>query len=877
MIELNAQAFPYTEADLDLTLPQRFAQVVERFAEREAIWDADGHLMTYAELDAASNRVANALLARTGAGAQPIGVLMAHRTPTLAALIGIYKAGKISLILDTQQPPARLRESLSDASAPLLLVDATTLGQAKALDMPLLPVEEALSASAAPVQQTRSADDPMSIYYTSGSTGKPKGVVRSARARLYGVILRSQIGRLTHLDRNLGIGSISFSGSFTALFMPLMSGARLHMVDAIQDGLNSIIDCLRQQAITVYFSTPTIFRAWAPLIDAPLPALRMIKTGGEAVRDSDAAHFKRITLPGAEFNVTLASSEGGLMTSITYTHDSIIPQGVLPVGYPTPGKEILIVDEAGLPMPPGEAGEIALRSKLTASGYLNRAELTAERFRKDGENTLLLTGDLGRMDADGCVYHLGRKDTQIKINGQRVELGEVEAVLVALPEVKAAAVVPMDDLRGEKTLTAYVVPHDTTNPPTAAAIRDALRERLTSVMIPAQIAFLTELPINANGKLDLQKLIKPNASQTIDRTRIELPNDEIERELVEIWENALKMSPIGTHDDFFTIGGHSLLMAHVFAQIETKFGRVLPLTIMLEEPTIAGLAGRIRANADIPFSPLVPIQPGEPGRPALFCFHAAQGFIKLYRDFLPFLDPAMPVYGLQAKGLDARTEPMDDLAAMASLYIQAIRSVQPAGPYHLMGYSFGGFLAVEAARQLADAGERVGFVGMIDSTFRSQFRSPLAKPMRPPLKYARHAVWTAQNLVEIPMQYKPVYLWRFVNVVGRRLGVLKAPGKRIMPPPLPLPPRVIRVRDASYRSITSWQTKPYRGHLDFFFAQANPFDLRLFRGLRRVSTGNYTIHFVPGTHGSMILEPEIQVLGAAVRRALDAKLLDQQR
>jgi hypothetical protein len=166
---------------------------------------------------------------------------------------------------------------------------------------------------------------------------------------------------------------------------------------------------------------------------------------------------------------------------------------------------------------------------------------------------------------------------------------------------------------------------------------------------------------------------------------------------------------------------------------------------------------------------------------------------------------------------------------------------------------------------------------MIDSTFRSQFRSPLAKPMRPPLKYARHAVWTAQNLVEIPMPHKPVYLWRFVNVVGRRLGVLKAPGKRIMPPPPPLPPRVIRVRDASYRSITSWQTKPYRGHLDFFFAQANPFDLRLFRGLRRVSTGNYTIHFVPGTHGSMILEPEIQVLGAAVRRALDAKLLDQQR
>ncbi|MFJ5631438.1 amino acid adenylation domain-containing protein [Streptomyces goshikiensis] len=713
----------------DTTVIDLFAEQAARTPEDTALVFEDERL-SYAELDARANRLARALVAR-GAGPEAVVALGLPRSADfVVALFAVLKTGAAYLPLDLDHPVERLADMVRDA-APLCLVTTGAVADrvpvvagVPALELDAPDVREELAgispAALAESELTgvRDGRHPAYVIYTSGSTGRPKGVVvpysgltnmlLNHRERIFAPAVALAGGRRMKVAHTV---SFAFDMSWEEFFW-LVDGHEVHVIgEQLRLDPAALTAHYDRVGIDVVNVTPSygqqLVEAGLLSPDRHRPALVLL--GGEAVPDSLWTLLEQ-TEGTMGYNLY-----GPTEYTINALGADVADSAGSCVGRPIYNTRAYVLDSALRPVPAGVPGELYLAGAGLARGYFGRPALTAERFVADpfGEPGTLMyrTGDLVRWRADDALDYLGRADDQIKIRGFRIELGEIESAVAAAPGVTAAAVALHSGRGGVRRLVAYTVAA-TGQGCDPAALRAHLSRNLPEYMVPSAFVELAALPLTVNGKVDRAALPAPEFSGERGGRP---PKDAREELLAGIFAEVLGLEQVGVEDNFFELGGHSLLAMRLVGRIREALGVPVQVASVMTAPTVADIASRIGSDARRDaLRVLMPLRERGTAAP-LFCFHPASGFSWQYTGLLRYLDADRPVYGLQSPGLSGPQPDAADVAELAEVYLAQIRSVQPQGPYHFLGYSFGGTVAQTLGAMLQERGEEVAFLGLLDA------------------------------------------------------------------------------------------------------------------------------------------------------------------
>jgi amino acid adenylation domain-containing protein len=911
LIAWGRGATPAAEAD---DVVGRFRAHAARAPQALAI--ADGaRSLTYAELDARTDGLAHAL-ARQGLQPGQVAALALPRSiETAVATLAVLKAGGAFLPLDIANPPERLAYILGDAQVSMVLVregDTVDLGDA-ASRVARVAVDAAHEAAPGAVPAHRiAANDLAYVIYTSGSTGRPKGVEVEHGALANLVAWQTATFDIDAADRCSQLAGAAFDATQLEWWAALANGGSLHIADdATRASPTALVAWLAASRITLAFMPTPLAEA---TFDEAWPAdtaLRALLTGGDVLHRAPPAG-----LPFALYN-----AYGPTEATVVTTCAPIAPAGdndARPtIGRPIDGMLVRVLDDAGQPVPVGIVGELYVGGAGIARGYRNQPALTAERFVADpldahARTRLYRTGDRVRYRQDGSLDFVGRADDQVKIRGFRIELGEVESALRRLEGVRQAAVVAREDVPGDKRLVGYVVVDADAGAIDGDTLAASLRMQLPDYMVPAAIVTLDELPLAPSGKIDRRALPKPAIERYVDTDDLVPPRDDVERELVAMWEALLDYKPAGINHNFFRYGGHSLNALSLRSRIEAMWGVRIDLVALFEDGTVAHLARHVRAlrdaagTADAPAAAAAPpasgpswfarlmqrlgifrnvaraprfkpeeiartvsvIEPGGTG-PALFLAHSPGGGVLCYAELARQLKGQMPLYGLRAA--DAARAP-GTVEALAGLYVQAMRSVQPQGPYALCGWSLGGVVAFEMARQLREAGEDVAGVTLLDSyPFDPRLDSADLDDNQVLDAFVRDLVLSSGGKLA-PDWFLDADTGTDADPRMQALAALQSLG--VLPADFSREEFAARIAAyrAAYKAWTRYAPKPYAGRVDLAMAM-DSLDL-----LKRNPTqawgayaaGGMAIDVVPGDHYSILRTPAARQIGdglAASHRA----------
>jgi amino acid adenylation domain-containing protein len=715
LVTWNATDRPYPR---DATLPALFERQVAAHPAAVALYWGD-QVITYAELNRRANGLAQMLRRQGIETGAAVGLCLRRSPEMIVALLAILKAGAAYAPLDPAFPTARLAFMAADASVDLILTEATLAPRLHESGVRLVLVEDLTHEDAVANDNpapTASATDPAYIMYTSGSTGQPKGVASSHRAvaRLVCNVDYVTLGREQVL---LQLAPLAFDASTFEIWGALLHGSPLVLAP---DGLPDYAELealIVHRRVSVLWLTTGIFNS---IVDQRVQMLRdipVVLTGGQVI---SIEHVRRAQerLP----DTTLIHCYGPTENT-TFTCSYPIPRPLpaatasIPIGRPIPNTQVYILDAHLEPAPIGVIGELYTGGDGVARGYLRRPALSAAHFVahpfRPGE-ILYRTGDLARWRSDGVVEFMGRRDRQVKLRGYRIELGEIETALRLRPAVRDAVVIAQQHA-GDQRLVAYLVV-DPLQQPSPAALRSTLADQLPEYMIPAAFVFVDAIPLTANGKTDVPALLAQPATFHTPARAAAPPRDDLERQLVHIWEHVLALRPIGVEDDFFDLGGHSLLAVKLLDKIERTTGRRLPLTVLFATPTVAALAQALRDRAWQPdWSALVAIRP-QGSRMPLFLVPPGGSSALRFRPLVSHLSAEQPVYAFHPIGLDDDRAPHSTVEAMAAYYVQELWRFLPDGPYLIGGMCFGAHVAVEMAQQLEAAGERVLALVVLDAS-----------------------------------------------------------------------------------------------------------------------------------------------------------------
>jgi amino acid adenylation domain-containing protein len=697
---------PFERAAIEQSIPRRFAQQVAAGPDRLAVRFGSTSL-TYAELDRWANRVARAILAR-GNRAEPAAVVVEQGRSLLPAILGILKTGRIYVPLEVGPGRERLRHMLRDSCASTALVTASAASLVRDVggrDLDVLDVDDLPSGPSAEAPEIEiAAAAPAYIYYTTGSTGEPKGVVDSHRNVLHNVMRYTNGLGIGPGDRLTLLQSPAFSGAVSSMFCALLNGATSLPFDVRLAGSGELADYVEREGVTIYHSVPTIFRSFLRG-DRVFPAVRVVRLEGDRAARLDVELFRRHFAPGCVLANGLGATETGLVRRFLLGRETPLDGDLVPIGYPVEDMDVTVLDDDGKPAAPGEVGEISVRSEYLALGYWNRPDLTARAFETDAAGRRAYrTGDLGRLSADGCLEHLGRRDSRTKIRGVTVSLAEVEAALADLPSIREAAVIAGTDAHHENRLFAYYVAAAGSEP-TVSELRRHLAEALPPQMIPSRYRRLDALPLNQNLKVDRNALPAPTRARPALDQAYAPPEDPTQSELVRIWQELLEVEPVGIRDDFFDLGGDSLLATAMLAAIEEAIGVEAPPSILLSGATVEHVAASL-ARPGKAAAAVAPVQTGGSKAPLYFLHGDYRGGGLYCRKIARALGPEQPVFALTPCGLDGAAAP-PTIEEMATRHLQALRRHRPHGPYRLVGNCNGGLIALEVARRLAEEGETV--------------------------------------------------------------------------------------------------------------------------------------------------------------------------
>ncbi|MGH7824579.1 MAG: non-ribosomal peptide synthetase [Candidatus Binatia bacterium] len=601
---IHAKCFHPTKAfvefkkeDLEESISDRFERQVAKHPDRIAVQTAN-QTLTYDELNRLSNRLAWAISAQRGDDNEPIALLLENDAPMIAAMLGALKAGKIYVPLDPLLPRARATYILDDSRAGLIVTNNANIPLANELAKttgPLLNIDELdTSLSTDPPGLPVAPDALTWILYTSGSTGQPKGVVQNHRNVLHFVMNYTNGLHLCSEDRLTILSSFSVNAGNHDIFTALLNGASLYPLNIKEVGLEPLADWLVQHEITIYHSVPTVFRHFLESLREPaqFPNLRVIRFGGEPAAKRDVELYKQFFTQDCILINRLGSTETGTVRWYFIDKETAITGNIVPIGYPVDDNEIWLLDDGGKEGGLNNIGEIAVRSRYLTPGYWRRPDLTQAAFLPDpdgGNERIYRMGDLGRRLPDGCLLHLGRKDSQVKVRGHRIELAEIEMALLHHPAVKEGVVVARAEQDGERRLVAYMLP--AARPvPFVSELRAFLNERLPDYMIPSAWVFLDAFPLAPNGKVDRGALRPPSATRPELDTTFVAPRTPLEEALAGIWSEVLCLDQVGIQDSFFELGGDSLAATQVISRVIKKFDLQLPIRFLFQAPTVADMA-----------------------------------------------------------------------------------------------------------------------------------------------------------------------------------------------------------------------------------------------------------------------------------------------
>ncbi len=846
--------------------------------------------LSYAQLDARITAVARRLLSN---GLQP-GAVVAVRGPRcpgfIVAMAGVLRAGGVLLTLSLDLPEQRQRVMLEQAGARLMLEPGAAGGwpvEQPGLTRIALTADGQLDAPTTatvlpetPLPAPRAgARDPAYLFFTSGSTGVPKGVRGTLGGLAHFLSWQRQTFGVGPGDRCAQLTGLSFDVVLRDVFLPLTSGAEL-VLPGEDENLSSgrTLEWLEAQRVTLIHTVPSVVESWLSNLTpgvasgVTLAALKRAFFAGEPLAAGLVERW-RSAFPQAGEIINLYGPTETTLAKLFHRVPPSLRVGVQPLGVPLPQTQALVLTPDHRLCGVGEPGEIAIRTPFRSLGYLNAPEETAARFivnpfTGDPDDRLYLTGDRGALGADGLLEFLGRRDHQVKIRGLRVEPMEVAAALKDCPEVAACAVIARDDGPDGVMLVAYVVarPEAGRN---ARRLREFLRLRLPTAMIPSAFVFLDQLPLTANQKLDRARLPPPGERDGDGGPTP--PRDPIELQIVQIWQELLGGRTVGVTDSFFDLGGHSLLSLRLLMRIEQATGRKVPLSALFEGPTVEHLANVVRRQDTAP-SPVVRLWSAA-ARQILFLVHTGGGSILNYVPLARHLAPALSIHAVQAQGLDGREEPHRDLPAMAADYVARLRALQPEGPYLLGGHSFGGVIAHEMARQLTEQGQRVALLAMFDSaltrpddertdeTDAGATAAALAEAAAVYSRYTgRNVAVSADALAALPLDQQIAHASAAFRQAGggafgdgeELIRNLLAVGqahhearRRHHPQPCPVPITLFRAMDAALAT----------GGADESL------------GWRDVAS-SVEVHWSPGDHVTMMNEQNAPALAAALRSVL---------
>jgi amino acid adenylation domain-containing protein len=590
-----------TDFPREQTIHQLFQEQAARTPDQLALIDGNERV-TYGELNARANQLAH-YLRRRGVGPEVrVAICLERSAEMIVALLAVLKAGAAYVPLEPKYPAERTAFILQDSQARLLLTQDQFRDSLPATAVETIYLDAETSRiteeSAADSLLLTSAESAAHVIYTSGSTGQPKGVISAHRASINRFAWMWQTYPFAAGEVCCQKTSLSFVDSIWEIFGPLLQGVPLVIIpDEVVKDPDQFFDALSINKITRLVLVPSLLRVMLETgqdLSRKLGLLRYCVCSGETLTVDLAAAFRE-QLPHTKLINLFGSSE--VAADVTcFEVDNTHELDSIPIGRPIANTELYILDSNFEPAPVGATGEICIGGEGLARGYLDRPELTAERFvphpfSKQPGARLFRMGDTGRYRPDGNVEYRGRRDHQVKVRGFRVELGEIEATLTNHPKVEQAIVVAIDDARGEKQLVAYVSANGET--PTNSELRAHLRRTLADYMIPAGFVFLSSFPLTASGKINRLALPRPEPGEFATRADFIAPRSPTEEVLASIWSNILDVADVGALDDFFALGGHSLLLVQVASQIRESFQVQLPLRVLFEAPVLAALAERV--------------------------------------------------------------------------------------------------------------------------------------------------------------------------------------------------------------------------------------------------------------------------------------------
>ncbi|HEV8581211.1 MAG TPA: amino acid adenylation domain-containing protein [Thermoanaerobaculia bacterium] len=868
----NATAAPLSER----LLHELFAERVAADPDRPAVIAAN-RTLTYAELDRAAGSVARRL---RKLGVRPntlVAVVMERGWEQVAAVLGILRAGAAYLPVSPDLPAERLALLLERGEARIALTQPRfdlRLEWPAGVKRLRVDAGSLRGASAPATVSIQTPEDLAYVIFTSGSTGQPKGVMIDHRGAVNTVLDINRRLQIGPDDRVLALSSLSFDLSVYDLFGILAAGGAVVLPEPEANREPARwLAWMERTGVTVWDTVPALMVMLADHAEArgePLPAtLRRVLLSGDWIPVTLPDRIRTLC-PGAEV-ISLGGATEASIWSICYPIAAVDPSWTsIPYGRPLANQRFHVLNEALEPCPDWVPGELYIAGGGLAQGYWRDEAITRAAFFTHpvtGER-LYRTGDLGRYLPEGEIEFLGREDFQVKIQGFRIELEEIEAALLRHPAVRAAAVVAVGERRGSKRLAAFAVPAPQVQP-AVEELRGFLREKLPDYMVPHSLALLEELPLTANGKVDRGALQAAASGRGERSAQFVAPRDEVERRLAALWEEILETSPVGAADDFFDLGGHSLLAVRLMARIQREFDRDLPLSALFGGATVEHLAGLLRSEGagGEGFSALVPIQRNGAGRP-LFLVHPVGGSVLCYGELGRLLNDGPPCYALQ---VPATAELLSTVEEIAARYLAEVRAVQPEGPYRLGGWSMGGVVAFEMARQLAREGVGVDLLAVLDAT------APTGDPEE--IDDAGLLAWFARDLgalAGVALEIAAGELRGLPPKERLRLLLDRARGAGALPPELGVRElqRHVDVFRANSQALLRYHPDPYAGSLLLLAASEGELGgedpAARWSSLAR---GGVELHRVPGTHYTVVRRPGVEVVADRLRKHLGLRPL----
>lgn len=861
--EWNRTTRPYAASK---GLDELFEDQMRRDPDAIAITSPDVRV-TYSELNIAANRIAQRL---TAGGVQPranVGICTERSAEMIAAILAVLKLGCTYVPFDPEWPNERASFIIKDADLKALVTTTahgrrftTFSGHTLYLDAPpTAPSEDAPNPTA-----HTSGDHPAYVMYTSGSTGTPKGVIIPQRA-VTRLVQNTNYIQLSSADVVAHGSNPAFDASTFEIWGALLNGGTVAIIPS--DTMLAparIPGIIREFGITTMWVTSSLFNQIVTHSPEAFGGLQTLLIGGEAL---NVACVSRVLKSPAAPRHLINGYGPTETTTFACWHpitaaDCDLPR--IPLGRPISNAEVYILDDRMHPVPPGAHGEIYIGGEGLAISYLNRPDLTAERFLPNPflanrAARIYRTGDRARFLDDGRIDFLGRIDGQIKLRGFRIEAGEIEAEICRHPSVQAAAV-KVIEIAGDRQLAGYIVPKSGTNPSTME-LRMLLQQRLPDYMIPASFTPLATLPLNRNGKVDRAALPTPNAASTAT-TSSRPACEDTERRIAKITGEILGRDPVGATDDFFHIGGHSLLAIALIAKLKAEFGVDVPPSELFQTPTVEHLAEVVRVKTGVisavptpqierqpalNFKYLLPIQKNRSDRPPVFIIPGGMGGesdLLAYIIFARELGSDLSIFGLKARGAGTGEPPHATTAEMAADYIREIRQIQPHGPYHIFGECVGGVCAHEVARQLTENGEEIGLLLFLDTWV----------PM--PITLASRVKHHMSAMTGLSLKQKLQYIEDRAADRRKRLDTEESYIPADQPDGQAHYPRI----------LFNHRIQPYSGKFHLMIAEESHREDGLL-GWQHIEDANFEYEILPGTHVTYIRDNT-----AAVARKIRALL-----